>query len=220
MFRGLAAIIFGLFGVAAATSKDNGGGGFTSALKKFGPFQIFGPFQPKDKTLAAARPILAMIAQHESNNNYNVIYGGRSENLTGKTIGEVLAFQKQWLKNGTASTAVGAYQFLYGTLLELVNKLNIGTSERFGVAMQDKLALELLKRRGLQSYLDGRLSRANFMLSISREWASLPVPYDTQGHHRRVRAGETYYAGDGLNKALISPARVAAALNNARAIYA
>ncbi len=34
------------------------------------------------------------------------------------------------------------------------------------------------------------------------EWASLPVLADSQGDRQRIRRGQSYYAGDGLNRAL------------------
>ncbi len=40
------------------------------------------------------------------------------------------------------------------------------------------------------------------------EWASLPVLTATKGAHRQVVRGQSYYAGDGLNKSLVKPERV------------
>ena len=49
------------------------------------------------------------------------------------------------------------------------------------------------------------------------EWASFPVLADTKGATRSIKAGQSYYAGDGLNKALVSPAAVRQELAKARA---
>jgi hypothetical protein len=47
----------------------------------------------------------------------------------------------------------------------------------------------LLKRRGLEKYQAGKLSKDQFADNLSKEWASLPY-----------RTGESYYAGVGSNK--------------------
>ena len=43
------------------------------------------------------------------------------------------------------------------------------------------------------------------MIGLAKEWASFPVPSRMRGAHRTVERGQSYYAGDGLNKALIGP---------------
>ena len=46
------------------------------------------------------------------------------------------------------------------------------------------------------------------MIGLAKEWASFPVPSRMRGAHRTVERGQSYYAGDGVNKALISPDKV------------
>ena len=205
MFGALFAIAIGLFGIGVGVSQNKKAGGDT-----FGPFQFFGPFQPKDKLLIAAQPILSLIRQHESRHNYNIIYGGQTRPLTSWNVARVLEFQQSLRTQGAASSAVGAYQFIYVTLNRLVSKMGISRSATFSQSLQDKLALELLKERGLEAYVSGRMSRAQFMLNIAKEWASFP----------RDGSGLSYYHGDGLNKALVSPRVVENTLNRARSAYA
>ena len=52
--------------------------------------------------------------------------------------------------------------------------------------------------------------------NLAMEWASLPVLIACQGAHRRVAAGETYYAGDKLNRALVPPDHVRVVLNEVK----
>ena len=66
--------------------------------------------------------------------------------------------------------------------------------------MQDRLATALLERRGYSKFLNGAISEARFMRNLSQEWASLP----------KDMGGASYYAGDGLNRALTSPQEAAA----------
>jgi hypothetical protein len=50
---------------------------------------------------------------------------------------------------------------------------------------------------------------------LAREWASLPVQRDQRGATRLVKRGQSYYAGDGLNKASATPEEVLRAVNAA-----
>lgn len=49
------------------------------------------------------------------------------------------------------------------------------------------------------------------------EWASFPVLVGTKGQKRTVKRGQSYYAGDGLNKALVAPDAVEAILDRVKA---
>jgi hypothetical protein len=71
--------------------------------------------------------------------------------------------------------------------------------------MQDTLGYELLRRRGYQPWVEARTSTDTFMVGLAKEWASFPVPSRMKGAHRMVERGQSYYAGDGVNKALIGP---------------
>jgi hypothetical protein len=83
----------------------------------------------------------------------------------------------------------------------LIESTKLTGNERFDEAMQDKMALQLLNGRKLGSFLAGKLGVVGFGLAIAQEWASLPVLERTRGAHRMVDAGETYFAGDRVNKA-------------------
>lgn len=151
-------------------------------------------------------PILDLIAEHESNGNYNIAYGGKTHNFTSMTINQVLEWQAQIKADGAPSTAVGRYQFLNTTLSELRDKLHLSGDELFNEAMQDRLAVALLDRRGYTKFLCAQMDEATFMRNISKEWASLP----------KDAGGLSYYAGDGLNKALTSANSVMAALRETK----
>lgn len=167
---------------------------------------------PNDILLNKAMPLLNLIGQYEAQGSYDIVYGGDRLPITTWTIQEVIDWQINQRKRGAASTAVGKYQFIYKTFKGLVNTLNVSANARFDADLQDRFALELLKQRGFKRFVNNDLSLYGFMLSLSKEWASFPVPYNTRGHKRNVKAGETYYAGDGLNHALVSVNRVKATL--------
>jgi len=88
--------------------------------------------------------------------------------------------------------------------------------ELFEPDLQDRMGMALLSRRGFKPWVEGNSSTDTFMIGLSKEWASFPVPYRMKGAHRVVERGSTYYAGDALNKALIGPDKVWLALEAAR----
>ncbi len=143
-------------------------------------------------------PLLELIAKHESNGNYNVIYGGTERDLVNKTIREIFKVQEDMLRKGLRSTAVGRYQFIHRTLEGLVSQLKIKGGRLFDEALQDLLAFELLNRRGYQRFLLNQITKAQFMMNLAKEWASFP----------KDMGGKSYYAGDGLNRALVTPEEV------------
>lgn len=143
-----------------------------------------------------------LIAKHESGGNYNARFGKATNHnpmFTEMTVGQVLDWQRQ--RGAGGFTAVGRYQIIKKTMQGLIESMKLTGSERFGEAMQDKMALQLLNGRKLGSFLAGKLGVVGFGLAIAQEWASLPVLERTRGAHRMVDAGETYYAGDRVNKA-------------------
>lgn len=146
---------------------------------------------------------------------YTTIYGHNEGKLpkpiTSMTLDQVIAAGPGWTK-AYKSSAAGAYQFLNSTLKDLKASEVLTGKETFNVALQDRLGLALLKRRGLDSYLAGKLSMAAFGNNLAKEWASFPVLINIKGAHRNVKRGETYYAGDKLNKALVKPEAVEAVL--------
>ncbi len=87
----------------------------------------------------------------------------------------------------------------------------------FDPALQDGLGYHLLNRRGFAAYLGGEISLPEFGKRLAMEWASLPVLADSEGDRRRVKRGQSYYAGDGLNRALVKPETFEAVLRAALA---
>jgi len=121
------------------------------------------------------------------------------------TVSEVMSYQKGLLAKGYRSTAVGALQVISGTLKEWYHRAGIGETVLFNGAAQVALFITLLfDKRGGRKFLEGG-SVDEFMLELAKEWASFPVPLNMPGHHRQVAAGESYYAGDGMNKAAAIP---------------
>jgi hypothetical protein len=135
------------------------------------------------------KTLLDLIGQYESTGNYNAILGGKTVNLTGGTINDAIRIGKENVSHGAASSAVGRYQFLSSTLEGLKKEMGLSGNEKFDEAMQDKLAGQLMKRRGLDDYISGKISQEKFMENLSKEWASLPKDISGRGSYDGDKAG-------------------------------
>lgn len=166
-----------------------------------------------DKSIPpAAALILDFIRKTEvgtaDRSGYDVIYGHKQHKLkvplTSMTLDEIQAAQRNWSRHH-GSSAAGGYQFMRATLRGLMAELGLRGSQKLDPDLQDRLAYHLLKRRGYTDFVAGKISRTEFGKRLAQEWASFPVLAPTQGGSRKVQRGQSYYAGDGLNKALVKP---------------
>ena len=167
------------------------------------------------------RALLDLVAKHEAG-NYDTIYGGEQHPLTQFLIGEIMQFQDNYMK-GWDSTAVGKYQMLRAVVEEGCRRSGFDpTQVRFTAEVQDIMMLDKIKaQRKYNEWKAGELSTnpdpeqkeiensQKFMEYLAAEWASCPVPYDmptgssivSSSHPKRnLTKGQSFYAGDGLNK--------------------
>jgi len=158
--------------------------------------------------------------------DYNIIFGGGRHGLTSMTINEVIDWQHWQIKKGSGFSASGKYQIIRKTLIGLKRLMKLEGTELFDKDMQDRMALKLLNDRGYQEFLDGKLSIDKFMIELSKEWASFPVP---KGMNKRVKKngklvnvwlpkGSSYYP-DGVNHARLSIEEVKDVLTSVRPIH-
>jgi muramidase (phage lysozyme) len=181
---------------------------------------------------AGAMVLLRFIAETETGREppecYEVVFGHNQRKmkkpLTQMTLDEVEADGPRRTK-AYGSSAAGAYQFMRdtldkpGTLQDLEGELKLTGKEIFNSELQDLLGYHLLKRRGYIDFVRGKIGRVAFAKRLAQEWASFPVLTATKGAHRQLTRGQSYYAGDGLNKALISPEKVEKILNQVLAVH-
>lgn len=170
-----------------------------------------------DRTVPpGAAKLLDFIGSIEAPLGYDTIYGNNQGKLpkpvTQMTVDEVQAAQKDWTKR-FGSSATGRYQFMRATLAGLADELGLSGTQKLDAGLQDRLAYHLLKRRGYEAFMADQIGRAEFGKRLAMEWASFPVLAGTQGAHRQVSRGQSYYAGDGLNKSLVKPEEVEAVLD-------
>ena len=161
-------------------------------------------------------PLLSLIGSVEAPKGFDQVYGGSKlqphRPITTMTLKEVRDWQQRSVEAGSKSSAAGRFQIIRRTLDALVAKGVASWGDRFNEENQTRLAIALMKGRGLNDFLAGKMSAKAFANNLAKEWASMPVVTPTQGRWRRVMPGETYYAGDGLNKALVTPEEVLMAI--------
>ena len=157
----------------------------------------------------SAKPLLDLIARVESKGNYNAYFGNAgntSIKFTEMSIADVLSWQEDFIAAGHPSSAVGRYQIISTTLKGLVQQLTIDTNQPFNETMQDKMAIALLERRGATEYVNNQIDGRQFAAELAKEWAALPKIIGD-------RPEQSYYAGDGLNKALVGVDEILRAVN-------
>jgi hypothetical protein len=124
---------------------------------------------------------------------------------TQMTVNEVLDWQNTNNPAGPGTAAIGAYQIVdqpnARTLSGLVRTMGLTGDELFTAELQDRMADTLMRGRGLDKFLAGGMDKDTFANKIAREWASLPVLKPDRRRGRDIAVGQSYYAGDGINKA-------------------
>jgi muramidase (phage lysozyme) len=167
----------------------------------------------------SAKILLDFIASYEAPHGYDTVYGNNQRKLTkpitAMSLDELMANQKGFTR-AFGSSASGRYQFMRDTLAGLKTELRLTGDEQFTPEFQDWLGYALLKRRGFLKWSTGQMTDQGFALGLAQEWASFPVLQTTLGAKRKVKRGQSFYSGDGLNKALVKPDVVEAHLRSAR----
>ena len=178
-----------------------------------------------DKTVPAGAAILLDFIRkievgRTDRASYDVIYGQNQHQLkkkiTAMTIGELVDEQASFTKR-FKSSASGGYQFMRKTLQDLSPELRLSGKQMFDPDLQDRLGYHLLKRRGYEEFMAGKITMTEFAKRLAMEWASFPVLAATKGQHQQLKRGQSYYDGDALNKALVKPEAIEAVLGKAKA---
>ena len=108
---------------------------------------------------------------------------GRS--LTDFTIAEIKALQhddgkmsnSEWIEAGKLH-AVGAYQFIGNTLPGVASRAGIPDSAKFTPAVQDLMALQLMKERGISPWVGPSDKATSTERAIVEQARSVPIAYD------------------------------------------
>ena len=158
---------------------------------------------------ATYSPLMNLIGEIESNDNYNAYYG-KPENtdiqFTNMSVAEVMKWQEEFVASGSPSSAVGRYQIINTTLAGLVRELSINTNQTFNKNMQDRMAIALFERRGSVAYVNKELTAEEFAANLAQEWAALPKVIGDN-------PDSSYYANDGLNSSRTKPETILGVVN-------
>jgi muramidase (phage lysozyme) len=115
---------------------------------------------------------------------------GPNKRPTQMTIGQI----KQWIRATPGQPhAIGRYQFIPATLDTLVREIGFSANTVFTADVQDRLADLLLEDAGYSLFVDGKVSRHQFMDNLAKIWAGFPTS-----------TGRSFYHGYAGNYATIS----------------
>lgn len=165
--------------------------------------------------------LIAYIVQHEAAGDWNAWNHGTrirgDKPLTQMTVGEVMELQSQnlLLPEDEKFTAAGGIQIIHPTLAEEVSKGTVSPNEVFDEHTQRRLAVSLMRRRGLDDWMSGAMGTEDFGTNLAREWASLPVMKDTYRGGQFIARGQGYYGGVSTN-----PVNVASSVDEFAAVLA
>jgi hypothetical protein len=179
--------------------------------------------------LAGKEAIAANISRYESGKvGYNAYNKGTIGNkmigsdvpidFSKMTISEFLERGKLKAGDPNRLFAIGKYQIIPKTMEGLVEKLKLDPDKTYLDAdTQDKLfanGLVGIVRKKVDAYVKGVSDdRDAAILELSKEFASVGVPYDINVNGKLLKRGESYYSGKGGNKAHNSPDEVGKALD-------
>ncbi len=126
-----------------------------------------------------------------------------NKKLSAYTISELKQYQTHPRDAVGQLYAIGRFQTIPTNLNYAVEKLNIPSSAVFDVNTQNKIGEFLLYDRvNLRNYLRGNVPDNETTLNaaaldMAKTWASIGVPYATQGYRQYVNKDQSYYSGGG-----------------------
>lgn len=147
-------------------------------------------------------------------------YGYSEEKLSQLTIREVMKLQEQ-----KRVFAAGRYQIIPKTLIEAVNGTGTSLDAKFDAQTQEALANYLLtkKRAKIANYIRTGQGFDAAALGMAQEWASVPLLQSatrtSKGVVYHMTRGQSFYSGNGTDKAHHKPEDLEKALTQAHNRY-
>ena len=160
------------------------------------------PTQGSQSAPGITRQVLDFIRSIEAPGGYDQVYSGIAPQhlpprpITQMSINDVLAWQDS-IDRLYNSEAAGGYQMMEDTLRDLFPRMGLTGNELFDGAMQDRMAIHLMRDAGLDDFLTGRVGADSFGNRLAGIWAGLP---QVSG----AGAGRSVYEGTNGNHALAS----------------
>lgn len=129
--------------------------------------------------------LFAVIAFAEApRRGYDAIHGSAtrlpSKRPTQMTLGEI----KMWIKDTPGQHhAIGNFQIIPSTLLNLQRRLGLPDSVQFTRATQNKMGALLVSDAGYRAAVSGALPLSDFMDNLARIWAGFPLASGKSAYH-------------------------------------
>ena len=143
--------------------------GLAESVKKMYSSEI-----EENKSKSNLKPLLDMIGSGESDNvgGYSAMFPSESyPKMLDMTINEVIEFQKEKLKDGRKSVAVGRYQMLYPE--DYAAAAGLPLTAKFTPSNQDKMVIAYLKKnRKLNEFIKGEITNEQFSEELSQEFGT------------------------------------------------
>ena len=159
----------GLIGDGEQIVKKFNQGGLVEGMKKMYSSEI-----EENKSKNNLKPLLDMIGSGESDNvgGYSAMFPSESyPKMLDMTINEVIEFQKEKLKDGRKSVAVGRYQMLYPE--DYAAAAGLPLTAKFTPSNQDKMVIAYLKKyRKLSEFIKGEITNEQFSEELSQEFGT------------------------------------------------
>ena len=134
---------------------------------------------------SSVEKLFALIAFAEApRGRYDAIHHGAKVRPGKKPSQMSLAEIYAWIDRTPGQPhAIGNFQIIPSTLLNLQKRLGLPDGTRFSRATQNRMAALLISDAGYQKFAAGRISRSAFMDNLARIWAGLPLASGKSAYH-------------------------------------
>ncbi|WP_421056795.1 hypothetical protein [Leisingera sp. D0M16] len=134
---------------------------------------------------SSVKKLFALIAFAEApSGRYDAIHHGAKVRPGKKPSQMTLAEIYTWIDRTPGEPhAIGNFQIIPSTLLNLQKRLGLPDGARFSRATQNRMAALLISDAGYQKFASGRISRSAFMDNLARIWAGLPLASGKSAYH-------------------------------------
>jgi len=166
-----------------------------------------------------------LIGKNESNNSYTIYNTGTktkpmkvyNRDFSKYTVKQHIA-NKNTTGNGPDRVfALGRFQIIPKTMEGSYKKAGLTLDSVLSPQNQDLLFYKALLPSAAIRYINKQSDDIDAaVVALAKVWASVGVPMRMKGAHRMVNRDESYYAGDGTNKAHTTSAQMKEALRQER----
>jgi hypothetical protein len=181
--------------LASAPASSQGGWNFATRESVWVALDAFERSRPGKQPPAPAtfrlpsgsnvEQLFALIAFAEApGGRYDAIHHGAKVRPGKKPSQMTLAEIYAWIDRTPGQPhAIGNFQIIPSTLLNLQKRLGLPDGTRFSRETQNRMAALLISDAGYQKFAAGRMSRSKFMDNLARIWAGLPLVSGKSAYH-------------------------------------